>query len=61
MTKGIFRRYIIPLLIHGVCAGHGVMDYGSRLDRDMEAARAKAGAGGRLSNKEKKLLKYEGD
>lgn len=37
------------------------MDYGSRLDRDMEAVRAKAGAGGRLSNKEKKLLRCDMD
>lgn len=38
-------------------AGDGIVDYGSKLDRDMEAAEAKQKAGGRLTNKEKKLLK----
>ncbi len=35
----------------------GVIDYGSKLDREMDAAAAKQKAGGRLTNKEKKLLK----
>ena len=38
-------------------AGAGTVDYGSKLDRDMEAVAEKAKAGGKLSNKEKKLLK----
>lgn len=33
------------------------MDYGSKFDREMEAAAQKAKAGGRLTNKEKKLFK----
>eukprot|EP00903_Cladosiphon_okamuranus_P006151 g6052.t1 len=37
--------------------GDGVIDYGSKLDREMDAAAAKQKAGGRLTNKEKKLLK----
>ncbi|CAM9857813.1 unnamed protein product [Ascophyllum nodosum] len=37
--------------------GGETVDYGSRFDRDMEAAKAKAEAGGRLTNKEKKLLR----
>ncbi|CAM9281089.1 unnamed protein product [Ectocarpus sp. 6 AP-2014] len=35
----------------------GATDYGSKLDKQMDAAAAKQKAGGRLTNKEKKLLK----
>lgn len=41
----------------GSQTGDGTIDYGSKFDREMEAAAAKAEAGGRLTNKEKKLLK----
>eukprot|EP00752_Nemacystus_decipiens_P007516 g6716.t1 len=37
--------------------GDGLIDYGSQLDREMDAAAAKQKAGKRLTNKEKKLLK----
>lgn len=44
--------------IHRETAGaDGVTDYGSKLDREMDAAAAKQKAWGRLTNKEKKLLK----
>ncbi|CAN0481623.1 unnamed protein product, partial [Ectocarpus sp. 12 AP-2014] len=35
----------------------GATDYGSKLDKQIDAAAAKQKAGGRLTNKEKKLLK----
>lgn len=37
--------------------GDDAIDYGSKFDREMEAAAKKAKAGSRLTNKEKKLLK----
>lgn len=49
--------HAIFTFLHRETAGDGVIDYGSKLDREMDAATAKQKAGGRLTNKEKKLLK----
>ena len=35
----------------------GATDYGVKMEKEMEAAVAKQKAGGRLTNKDKKLLK----
>lgn len=57
-----YQRMVIPnhfflFFVIGETADDGATDYGSKLDKQMDAAAAKQKAGGRLTNKEKKLLK----